>query len=94
MVTCFKTSRSWKEQLEHDLLDRENEFVAKRVRFKATSNPRLKLRFNNLGTIAGVANSYNWSGTYTKLWIRWDKDDNYTLMDNFDSLDVFKEAGI
>jgi hypothetical protein len=86
---------SGKEQLEHDLLGKENDgIVGKRVRFKATNDLRSKLRFNDLGTIAAVFNCSNWSGRQTKLWIRWDKDDNYTLMDNFDSLDVFKEAGI
>jgi hypothetical protein len=85
---------SGKEQLEHDLLGKDNEFVGKRVRFKAINDPRSKLRFNDLGTIEGVTNSSNWSGRQTKLWIRWDKDGNYALMDNFDSLDVFKGVGI
>lgn len=93
MTTCVETSG--KEQLEHDLLDNENDgIVDKRVRLKATNDPRSKLRFNDLGTIAAVTNCSNRSGRQMKLWIRWDKDDNYTLTDNFDSLDVFKEAGI
>ena len=86
---------SWNEHLEHYLLGKENDgIVGKRVRFKATNDPRSKLRFNDLGTIAAVTKCSVWSGRQTKLWIKWDKDDNYTLMDNFDSLDVFKEAGI
>ena len=93
MVMCVEMSWS-KEQLEQDLLDRDNEFVGKRVRFKATYDPRSESRFNDLGTIAGVTICYDWDGRQTKLWIRWDKDDNYTLMDNFDSLDVFEKAGI
>ena len=93
MTTCGETSG--KEHLEHDLLDNENDgIVGKRVRFKAKNDPRSKLRFNDLGTIAAVTNCSNRSGRQTKLWIRWDKDDNYTLMDNFDSLDVFQEVGI
>lgn len=89
---CAETSG--KEDLEPVLLGNENEFVGKRVRFKAMNDARSKLRFNDLGTIEVVTNSSTWNGRQTKLWIRWDKDDNYTLMDNFDSLDVFKEAGI
>jgi hypothetical protein len=93
MVACVEMSGE--EQLEYDLLNKENDgIVGKRVRFKATNDPRSKLRFNDLGTIAAVIDCSKWSGRQTKLWIRWDKDDNYTLMDNFDSLDVFKEAGI
>jgi hypothetical protein len=93
MTTCVETSG--KEQLEHDLLNNESDgIVGKRVRFKATNGPRSKLRFNDLGTIAAVTYCSNWSGRQTKLWIRWDKDDNYTSTDNFDSLDVFEEAGI
>jgi hypothetical protein len=85
---------SGREQLEHDLLSSQNEFVGKRVRFKAVNYARSKLRFNDLGTITRVTNSSNWNGRQTKLWIRWDKDGNYSLLDNFDSLDIFKEAGI
>ena len=85
---------SEKESLEHKLLDNENEFVGKRVRFKAINDARSKLRFNDLGTIEEVTNYSNWNGRQTKLWIRWDKDGNYASMDNFDSLDVFQEAGI
>jgi hypothetical protein len=93
MMTCVEMSG--KEQFERDLLGKENDgIVGKRVRFKATNDPRSKLRFNDLGTIAAVTNCSNWSGRQMKLWIRWDKDGNYTLTDNFDSLDVFKEAGI
>lgn len=94
MVMCVKMSWTWKEQLECNPPGKENGLVGKRVRFKTTNDPRTKLKFNDLGTIAGVTNSSNWSGRQSTLWIRWDKDDNYTLMDNFDSLDVFKEAGI
>jgi hypothetical protein len=93
MTTCVETSG--KAQLEYDPLGKENDgIVGMRVRFKATNGPRSKLRFNDLGTIAAAINCSNWTGRQTKLWVRWDKDDNYTLMDNFDSLDVFKEAGI
>ena len=75
MTTCVETSG--KEQLEQDLLDNENDgIVDKRVRFEATNDPRLKLRFNDLGTIAAVTNCSNRSGRQMKLWIRWDKDDN------------------
>ena len=92
MVMCVEMPR--KEQLKHDLLRKENVFVGKRVRFKAINDPHSKLSFNDLGTIAGITYSSNWNGSQTKLCIRWDKDDNYTSIDNFDSIDVFKEAGI
>lgn len=85
---------SEKQDLIHNLLGNENELVGKRVRFKAINDARSKLRFNDLGTIEGVTNYSNWNGRQTKLWMRWDKDGNYASMDNFDSLDVFKEAGI
>ena len=93
MTACVEISG--KEQLEYDLLGKENDgIVGKRVRFKATNDPRSKFRFNDLGTIAAVIDCSSWSGRQMKLWIRWDKDDNYTLMDNFDALHVFKDAGI
>jgi hypothetical protein len=85
---------SGKEQFEHNLLGNENEFVGKRVRFKAVNDARSNLRFIDLGTIASVTNSSNWNGRQTKLWIRWDKDGHYALMDNINSLDVFKEGGL
>jgi hypothetical protein len=85
---------SEKQELEQNLLGNENEFVGKRVRFKALNDAHSKLRFNDLGTIEGVTNYSNWNRRQTKLWIKWDKDGNYASMDNFDSLDVFKEAGI
>ena len=68
--------------------------IGKRVRFKSTNDPRSILRFNDLGTIAGVTNYSGWSGTQVKLLIRWDNYGNYTLVDEFDSLDIFTEAGI
>jgi hypothetical protein len=49
----------------------------------------LRLRFNDLGTVAGITNLSYHGGRQTKLWIRWDNDGNYTLMDGFDSLDIF-----
>jgi hypothetical protein len=70
------------------------EFVGKRVRFKSINDPRSILRFNDLGTVTAVTNYSNWSGRQMKLWIRWDNCGNYTLVDDFDSLDFFTEAGI
>lgn len=81
-----------KKQSEYELFC--GELIGKRVRFKSLNNSRFLLKFNDLGTIAGVTNLSYQGRRQTKLWIIWDNCGNYTLMDGFDSLDVFADAGV
>lgn len=78
--------------MEHELFT--SEIIGKRVRFKSSNNPYSTLRFNDLGTVTEVTNFSYHGEIQTKLWIRWDNGDNYTLRDGFDSLDIFADVGV
>ena len=88
----YQGLKKGKKQLERELVT--SEIIGKRVRFKSSNNPYSTLRFYDLGTITGVTNLSYHGEIQTKLQIRWDNGDNYTLMDGFDSLDIFADVGV